>query len=142
MQFPVHIELHRSRLLVASLLLLHTLAIICVVVLPWPWQLRSLVCAVLCWSVGYALRPSKIVSLHLSGQGRLDCRFADGERATALLLPGSSVFHRLIVLRMQIGDTRRTVNLVLLPDSIAKGQFRALRLWLRWRTNENVVKSA
>ncbi len=142
MQFPIHIELHRSRLLVVSLLLLHTLAIICVVVLPWPWQMRSLVCVLLCLSVSHALRPSKMVSLRLSGQGRLDCRFADGERAAALLLPGSSVFHRLIVLRLQIADTRRTVNLVLLPDSIAKGQFRALRLWLRWRTSENVVKSA
>lgn len=111
-------------------------------VLPWSWPLRLLLVVVLCLSVRHALRPLKIVSLRLSKREGLDCLFSDGECAAASLLPGSCVFNQLIVLRMRFGDARRTVNLVLLPDSIAKQQFRALRLWLRWQTSENVAKNA
>ena len=53
------------------------------------------------------------------------------------MLPDSVVFNQLIVLRLRIGDTRRVVNLVLLPDSMSAEQFRVLRLWLRWRNDAN-----
>jgi len=140
-QFPVHIELHRSRILVFSLSLFHALAITCAIVLPWPWLLRSLLLAPIGVSGWYALRPQKIIGLRLAEQGRLDCLLANGERTTAEVLSDSTVFNQLIVLRMRLGDTRRVVNLALLPDSVSAEQFRVLRLWLRWQPSEGAAKS-
>ena len=136
MQFPIHIELHRSRLLVFSLLFFHALAVVCVLVLPWSWLLRSLLLCVVGVSAWHTLQKQKILGLRLSAQGGLDCLFAAGERIAASVLPDSTVFNQLIVLRLRIGDARRVVSLALLPDSMSAEQFRVLRLWLRWQANE------
>lgn len=136
MQFPVHIELHRSRILVFSLFLFHAVALTCVTVLPWSWPLRSLLLVPIGVSAWYALRPQKIIGLRLAAQGSLDCLLADGERTAAEVLSDSTVFNQLIVLRMRLGDARRVVNLTLLPGSVSAEQFRVLRLWLRWQPSE------
>lgn len=133
MQFPVHIELHRSRILVFSLFLFHALALTCTIVLPWSWLWRSLLLAPIGVSAWYALHPHKIVGLRLAEQGSLDCLLADGERTAAEVLSDSAVFNRLIVLRLRLGDAPRVVNLALLPGSVSAEQFRVLRLWLRWQ---------
>lgn len=132
MQFPIHIELRRSRLLVFFLLLFHALATACVIALAWPWPLRSLLLVLIAVSAWHNLRPQKIIGLRLAGDGGLDCLFAGGERTATLVLPDSTVFNHLIVLRLRVGDLRCVVSLVLLPGSISVEQFRVLRLWLRW----------
>ena len=135
MQFPIHIELYRSRLLVFFLLLFHALAVASVLALPWPWLLRSALLGVIGVSAWHALRKPKILGLRLSAQGGLDCLFADDVRSAASVLPDSTVFNQLIVLRLRIDDARGAINLALLPGSMSAEQFRMLRLWLRWRND-------
>jgi len=89
-------------------------------------------------SAWYATRPPEILGLRLSEGGVLECVVANGARLAAQVKPDSTVFNRLIVLRLQVGDKRRSANLSLLPDSLSKEQFRVLRLWLRWHAKENV----
>jgi hypothetical protein len=134
-QFPVTIELRRSRLLSLLLVFFHTSAAACVIALPWPWFLRAALLGLVALSLFYASRPSQIVGLHLSGgRNDPDCLLADGNRAKATVLPDSTVFIRLIVLRLQLGEEKRASSITLLPDQMSVEQFRVLRLWLRWRT--------
>ena len=142
MQFPVHIELHRSRLLSLLMILFHAIAAGCVMALPWHWTLQSLPGILLGVSLWRALQPTEIVGLRLSERAGLDCILPAGERIAVQILPDSTVFRQLLVLRLRFGDTGRVKSLVLLPDSMLAEQFRVLRLWLRWQTNEGVVKSA
>lgn len=133
MQFPVFIELRRSRLLVFFLLFLHCLASACVIVLPWSWLLIAPFLALIGASGWRALKPSGIIGLRLAASGALDCLRTGNERAAAVVLADSTVFNQLIVLRMKIDDARCVSSLTLLPDSMSSEDFRLLRLWLRWR---------
>lgn len=139
MQFPIHIELRRSRLLTFFLLLFHALAAGCVIALPWHWLLRLLLLALIGLSARRTLTPPKIVGLRLSVRAGLDCQLPGGELVAAAVFPDSAVFNQLIVLRMRIYCARRTVSLALLPDSMSSEQFRVLRLWLRWRDDASAI---
>lgn len=132
MQFPVSIELHRSRFLSLLFVLIHALSAICLALLPWPWLLRLLLLALVGGSLWRVLQSHVIVGLRIHGRDQLDCLVIDGTRATLAIMPDSTVFDRLIVLRLRIGEERRIRNLTLLPDQMSAEQFRALRLWLRW----------
>ena len=134
MQFPIVIELRRSRLLVFLLVLLHGLAAGCALALPWSWPLRGVLLLAVGVSLGYVLRPSPILDLRLCAPDRLDCLLADGNRQALELHPDSTVFSQLIVLRLRVGEAKRVSGLVLLPDQMSAEQFRLLRLWLRWRS--------
>ncbi len=130
MQFPIVIGLHRSLLLSILLVLMHALAALCVVVLPWLW--RCVLWLALAYSLRCALRPQRIVGLRLAARDRLECLCASGDYVAATVLDDSTVFSRLIVLRLRIGEQRRSSSLVLLPDQMPAEQYRLLRLWLRW----------
>jgi len=58
-----------------------------------------------------------------------------GHREALSILPDTTVFAWLIVLRFRIGDEQGASTLALLPDQMSSEQFRALRLWLRWHAN-------
>jgi len=132
-QFPIHIELRRSRLLSFFLLLFHVLAGGCVVLLPWAWGLRFFLLALIGISAWRALRSSEIVGLRLAEGGEFAYLLANGDRVASVILPDSTVFNWLVVLRLREGDESKSNSLTLLPDSMSGGQFRVLRSWLRWR---------
>ena len=111
---------------------MHAVAAGCLVALPWSWLLRGVFLLLLAGSLGYALRAPRIVGLRLAARDRLECLLADGDRAAATVLADSTVFSRLIVLRLRVGEEARVSSLVLLPDQMPAEQFRVLRLWLRW----------
>jgi hypothetical protein len=133
-QFPIRVELHRSFILSCLLVVFHTLAVGCVVVLPWPWAVRAALFVVVGLSLWHAMRPSRIVGLCVAGRDRLDGLLADGNRVALTILPDSAVFVGLIVLRMRIGEEKRSSCITLLPDQMTVEQFRLLRTWLRWHT--------
>lgn len=54
----------------------------------------------------------------------------DGERLE--LLPGAVVFSWLVVMRVR-DEGGRSRSQVVLADSLAPGEFRMLRIWLRWQ---------
>lgn len=134
MQFPVSIELQRSPLLTLLLVLFHTLAAGSVIALPWDWLLRSVFLLVIGWSLWHSLHQPRIHGLRISGRDGLDGRLADGNRVALTARPDSTVFTRLIVLRLHIGEEKQVSSLALLPDQMSAEQFRWLRLWLRWHT--------
>ena len=142
MQFPVSIELHRSFLLSFLLVLLHVLAAGSVSILPWPWFWRSSLLVVAGLSLSIALQPSRILSIRLSGREVIEGVFSDGHREALSVLPDSTVFGKLIVLRFRVGEKRLACHLALLPDQMTTEQFRVLRLWLRWHANEAKTPAA
>lgn len=133
MQFPIHIELHRSRILTSLLCFIHVLAAGCIVVLPWRLEFRFLLLLLIVLSAWRALRSLHVAALCLLEDGGLDCVRPNGERISATVLPGSTVFSRLIVLRLRLADQAAPVVLSLLPDSMTPQEFRVLRVCLRWR---------
>ena len=134
MQFPVSIELQHSHFLTLLLVLFHTLAVGSVIALPCDWLLRSVLLLVIGWSLCYSLRPPRILGLRISWQDGLVARLGDGNHVALTALPDSTVFPRLIVLRLRVGEEKRVSSLALLPDQMSAAQFRWLRLWLRWHT--------
>ena len=76
--------------------------------------------------------PKSIVGLSLRGDGRLEFSRRDGTHGEAGIHPHTTVTAQFAVLLLcQAG---RSEVLVLLPDALAREDFRLLRLWLRWRT--------
>lgn len=135
MRFPLHIELRRSRLLSALTVVLHGVAGVCLLFVPWPPALRYLLLLVVVLSAWFVLRGPRFVGLCLLDNHALACRLASGEHIPVVVQPDTVVCSRLIVLRVRDGDTGRRCSLTLLPDSLPADQFRLLRLWLRWRTD-------
>ena len=136
MQFPLVIELRRSRLRVFLLVLSHGTAVVACWLLPWPLAWRGVVLLLVALSLLRALRPERIVGLRLAAPDRLACRLADGRLVGATVQAESSVFTRLIVLRLRLdeeGRPGRPCALVIVPDQLEAQQFRRLRVCLRWR---------
>ncbi|MEI7429103.1 MAG: protein YgfX [Betaproteobacteria bacterium] len=134
MQFPVSIELHRSRLFAFLLVLFHLLATVCLLVVPWPWPIRLIIVLLIGLSTRRAMRSPGIIALRLSALDHLDCFLADGNQHDATVLPCSTVFSRMIVLRLSVGEEKRVVSMTLFPDQMSANQFRILSFWLRWRS--------
>ncbi|MBK8116214.1 MAG: hypothetical protein IPK44_17855 [Candidatus Accumulibacter sp.] len=132
MQFPIQIELRRSRLLWCLTSLLYVVAASCLLALPWPPGLLCVLLVALALSAWHALRPSRVVGLRLGNRGDLLLLLAGGDALSVAVQPETAVFRQLIVLRVRGDDQRRTDSLALLPDSMSAEQFRRLRLWLRW----------
>lgn len=132
MQFPTQLALRRSQRLSILALVLHALAAYSLLLTPWPpvllWPLLAMILA----SAWQALRHPFVVALRLGEDGKLTLLCGDGQQVSATVDQGTSVFSSLIVLRTRDEEQRRLPNLVLLPDSVSTGQFRQLRLWLRW----------
>lgn len=133
MQFPVNIGLHRSRVLLFLLLLLHGVAAACVMVLPWAMLWRVVALLTVGVSLFAALRRPRIVGLRLVTKDRLECLLVDGSCVAAKTLPDSTVFARMLVLRLRLGEERRISQLVVFYDQLGADEFRRLRLWLRWQ---------
>lgn len=140
MEFPIQIELRRSRVLVVFLLFFHGLALASVLVLPWPWITCCLLVFAIALSVWHALRTGEIVALRLTDVEKPECIVTVGgdSRVPAKVMPGCTVFSSLVVLRLQLGDEKGVRNLPLLPDCMSDEQFRVLRLWLLWCVKEQV----
>jgi hypothetical protein len=131
-RFPVFIELRRSLYRIGALCTMHGAAAGAFFVLPWPWPVRVASFAVLAASLWYSLRPPRVASLHLHGNGGLECILPDGTSLSAAILPDSTVFSWLVVLRLKTDGRKRAISLLLFPDHMSREEFRRLRLWLRW----------
>ena len=138
MQFPLDLALQRSRLLAGLTILLHLLAAGSVWLLPWPLLARSMLLLLLAISAWSCLRPSPFVGIRLGARGELALRHAGGAVVACQVQPETTVFGRLVVLRVRDDQARRR-SLTLLPDSLSADQFRLLRLWLRWRADAELA---
>ncbi len=110
---------------------MHALAAVCILYVPVVWYVRGALLPILAFSLWRALRPCEILSLRLSVGEGLSCCLDNGERIKATVLPESTVFVWLVVLRLRI-DEAGVRTLTLFPDQMSREEFRMLRLWLRW----------
>lgn len=72
----------------------------------------------------------RVVALALGRAGELQVRRGDGAVSAATVLPDTSVFAWLVVLRYRQGSRK---EVLLLPaTAMRRNDHRRLRLWLRW----------
>lgn len=95
---------------------------------PW-WQGAPLVAAALAALWG-AVHPGKPAHIDISGVGRIRLTVYRKQGLEVRLLPGSTFWPQLMLLRLQ-PEQGRTRWLLVLPDSVAAPQFRRLALALR-----------
>lgn len=82
------------------------------------------------------LAPAAIVSVSLHPDCRCEFQTKDGERHEAALLGTSFVAPYLTVLNLKPSDSRLARHVVMLPDNVNAGDFRKLRVLLKWRCHE------
>lgn len=126
----LRIPLSPSRLLLLALLLLHGAALVA----PWCANLPDWLRAVLALLVLFSLLRAWPVAWW-RGELALETREGvwslrrDGESQAVALLPDSTVWSWMVVLRLRCADGVR--SLVLLPDSAMHADLRRLRTRLR-----------
>lgn len=111
---------------------MHAVAAFCLIVAPFDWRLQFLLLLPISGSLWFALRPVRFRSLNLAVEGRLSVTERDGRRVDAQVLPESTVFSWLVVLRFLVAGERRTQTLTLFPDQMSRDEFRMLCVCLRW----------
>lgn len=72
-----------------------------------------------------------IVALTLCPDGRLKIERRDGTRDEAEVEPATTVFTRLVILRLRVAG--RVESLVLPRTATGAEAHRQLRVWLQWR---------
>ena len=148
MQFPLLIELRRSRRLGFLLLAFHVAAMLSALVsllprddLPYRFSILALLLALIAVSAWSVLRRNQAGRLQLAADGALLLSFGDmwSEMRQAVVLPDSTVFRYLVVLRLRVEGETGIRNLVLLPDQMHAEQFRQLIVCLRWMVKTNTA---
>ena len=71
-------------------------------------------------------------ALAVQRDGRIEVESASGVRAAGTLRPGSFVAPWLVVVRWRPENRRRDRTVLVLPDMVAAGDLRRLRVLLRW----------
>ena len=112
---------------------MHLLAGASLFALPLSPFLLLFFCLPLLWSAWAIFRPAKTSALRLDSALELGCCDLQGCWQEMEILPGSTVFPYLIVLRLRARAAGEKQNLVLLPDQLPREAFRRLQLCLRWR---------
>lgn len=140
MRFPLVLSLRPSRSLVALLGVLHGLAVLATASADIPalfrWALMAALFANLLRVLGRYARltdRASIVTMIADKDGTLQCSTKAGFEANAEVLPFTAVLSYAIFVRIRFDGERRSRSIALLQDSLPPDQFRALRLWLRWK---------
>ncbi|MEW6164363.1 MAG: protein YgfX [Pseudomonadota bacterium] len=129
MRLPVTLALRPSRRLAIVLTVAHAAAGIAIYPLQLPAPLRIVLLALVLVSLFALLRRGlSIHALRLGARGELEAFTKVSAGGTATVLPETLVLPGMIVLALRLEDRRQT--LVLLPDNMADGEFRRLRVWL------------
>lgn len=129
MRLPITIVIQPSRQLVLLLSVAHALAmaVVLLLVLPWPARLALLALpAISLWRVLVRLRRQPLLELYLGAKGELKV----GTGGTATLLPETAVLPGITLLAVRCDGKRHTH--VLLPDAFPHPEdCRRLRVWLK-----------
>lgn len=152
------IRLRSSRSLLVFLFGLHLLAALSVWLPSWPVWMALLFDAVVAASLWRSTRSTNVSLLRLEGDGRVSLADAAGHWQSYAVAADSAVLPFLVVLRLRPSAASpeeaagaapfscrggAVRNLVLPPDALVEaGQFRALRVWLRWRAGASGARNA
>ncbi|WP_300287863.1 protein YgfX [Nitrosomonas sp.] len=134
------IQLHSSRQLAVLLSLAHCTAAGVFWPLTLPVMIKIAISLVLAGSLYYYLHryawlvsPQSAVELHLSEKNRCKIRFLSGERINTVIDASTFVASYMTVLCLRLEHTGQYRTVVILPDGIDADSFRRLRVWLRWK---------
>lgn len=133
-EFALGPSLQLAMLLVAG----HVAAALLLATLPltagWQFAALLLLAAHCVWVVrGKALRRGGKAPAALRFDSREDVRvsFRDGRMQRGRLLGGSTVSRWLVLLDIRL-DSGRRMAVPLMRDALGPGEYRRLRVWLRW----------
>lgn len=138
-----------SHQLAVSLMAGYVIAAVCLLMVPLPFWLRSLLLCALLLNILYVLPhqvwrawPFSVVSLQFERDGVvfLECR--NGKIFAAKVLAGSFVAPYLTIILLQSNKAWFARSVVLLPDMLSVELFRSLRVWLKWRLGRGAAPEA
>lgn len=75
-----------------------------------------------------------MVALRLLADGLIEAERRAGTRVMAQVEPGTTIFTKLVILRLRVAD--RVESLVLSHAATGAEAHRQLRVWLRWRADK------
>ncbi|MFA7270112.1 MAG: protein YgfX [Sterolibacterium sp.] len=140
MRLPHRLVLRSSRYLAIVLVLLHLAALASLLPLDFPAWLKLALVATIGVSVGAAVRrhalllaTASIRELVLKSDGAVEGLRQGGSRFDASVSGQTTVLPWLIVMLLELPDSRRLLPLLILPDSLPAEDGRILRAWLRWK---------
>ena len=132
--------LRSSRYLAIALVLLHLAALASLLPLDFPAWLKLALVAAIGVSVGISVRRHALLiaaaSLHelvLKSDGAVEGLRHGGSRLDASVSAQTTVLPWLVVMLLELPDSRRLHPLLILPDSLPAEDGRILRAWLRWK---------
>jgi len=139
----MYIALRPSRVLAVVLIFAHglTAAVVVFTVLPMGWMMPTIM-AVLLTSLTLGLhgamlrRFDAIVVVKFSEDGTLSTQNKRGHWVECDTLSSTYVSKLLIVLNLRL-ENGKIRHMTILPDAIDPEDFRALRVWLRWKAGQN-----
>jgi toxin CptA len=134
-QFPIVIELRRSRLMGAALVTFAVLAGVLTLVLPWAPVVKAanLAAIAIVASLAWRQLAPGLSAIRLEQAGRIFlATTSNAEFVEAELLTGATVHPWLTVVRMKTADQGKH-RLIVAVDSMKPENFRQLRVFLRWR---------
>jgi len=134
------ISLRPSRILAATLVLAHGAAIAMIVMAGMaPW-LDALAIAALAASLVFNVRQSAllratdaVIGLEITSDDKFSIQTRRGGWIECEVLGSTYVISFLAILNLKRTDSGKITHAVILPDSLDAGEFRKLRVWLRWK---------
>ncbi len=134
------ISLRPSRILAATLVLAHGVAIAMIVMAGMaPW-LDALAIAALVASLVFSVRQSAllratdaVIGLEITSDDKFSIQTRRGGWIECEVLGSTYVISFLAILNLKRTDSGKITHAVILPDSLDAGEFRKLRVWLRWK---------
>lgn len=144
---PATLILGASRWLAFLFLSMGAIASVSIILLPWAWWLKAILIAGIIaaiarktWCDAWRRHPSSPVMIELDHAGKLWLATRNGMRYPAQVQGSTLVTAGLTVLNLKLEYGR--ASCVILPDAVDAEAFRRLRVWLRWRANEEEVEAA
>ncbi len=144
MQFPLRLNLRPSIRLTICLSLLHAAAISSLLPLDLAWTLKIVLAFVLTVSAWFSIRryallrdATSIRDLTFAADGTVQCLWNASATDTfaCTVSAQSTALPWLVVILLKAPQWRRLRPVVVLPDALSADEFRALRIWLRWKAN-------
>jgi len=123
--------------LAGLLLLVHTGALVLIVLVPLPVWIKILLACLVSGSLIFTLNTyallrggRAIARAVCEGDGQWSLRTAAGREFDVRLLPGSYVNPGLVILNFSAGSRWRNYSMVLMPDALDETTLRRLRVHL------------
>lgn len=140
----MQIVLKPSRLLAVTLITAHSLAASAVVLARLPLWLEAVAIIAIVVSLVLGLvkalhkTDAAITAIQFSEEGVLNVRNRHGDWIECAVLDSTTyVAPFLTVLNLRPLEGRGTKYVPILPDAVPPEDFRALRIWLRWKARPN-----